>query len=98
MIVIKFMPIGAITIFQKRIGGIVDGRVDQKGPTIKTLLDRHLSGFLDMIDLSHLSPYTGDPFINSTTLLFDPVMARVIQDYVNVLRKQNNITRLPLSF
>lgn len=79
--------LGAITAFQKRNVSIADGKVDPMGPTINALLNQHLAGLLDMIDLSRLTGYINGSVVKRTSLS-DPVIAAMIQQYVRVLREQ----------
>jgi peptidoglycan hydrolase-like protein with peptidoglycan-binding domain len=78
--------IAAITLFQKRHTSIADGRVDTRGPTITLLFNKHLSGLVDMFDLSHIARHV-DAAAVKNALFSGADMSSAIQNYADALRK-----------
>lgn len=79
--------IAAITLFQKKISSIADGRVDPQGPSIQALLNQHLANVFGMVDASRLSRYLNVSAIKNTSSS-DPLISNLIQNYIKVLRMQ----------
>jgi peptidoglycan hydrolase-like protein with peptidoglycan-binding domain len=75
----------AIGEFQRRHAGIVDGRVDANGPTIRALFDEHLAGLGSAIDVSRLGGFVDASALKASAT--DPALAVMIGAYVAALRQ-----------